>query len=147
MKLYVTLLKKVAANIDINSKISSLQCSWVKRLYDDKFYEWKLIPLHLIKSTFGINIKFDSNLDFDKSKILTFHSFQKQLFRNWWKYLSYSANIPSSILLQPIWYNKNTKINSKPIYVEEFAKKNFFLYDLFSTKNELKTWDEIKITY
>ena len=45
-------------NVDINSKIASLQCSWVKRLYDDKFHEWKLIPLHLIKSTFGIDFKF-----------------------------------------------------------------------------------------
>ena len=72
-------------NFDINSKIASLQCSWVKRLYDDKFDEWKLIPLHLIKSTFGINFKFHSNLDFDDSKIPTFPSFYKQLFPNWRK--------------------------------------------------------------
>ena len=135
-------------NIDINSKIASLQCSWVKRLHDDKFHEWKIILSHLIKSTFRINFKFHSSLDFDDSKILTFPSFYKQLFRNWRKYLSSSVNIPSSILSQPIWYNKNIKINSKPIYVEEFAKQNIiFLYDLFNTKNELKTWDEIKVTY
>ena len=29
-------------NDDINSKIASLQCSWTKRLFDDKFHEWKL---------------------------------------------------------------------------------------------------------
>ena len=134
-------------NVDINSKIASLECSWVKRLYDDKFHEWKLIPLHLIKSTFGINFKSHSNLDFEDSKILTFSSFYKQLFRDWRKHLSYSLNIPSSILSQPIWYNRNIEINSKPIYVEEFAKKIIFLYDLFNTKYELKTWDEIKVTY
>ena len=99
-------------------------------------------------STFGINFKFHSNLDFDDSKILTFPSVYKQLFHYWRKYLSSSVNIPPSILSQPIWYNKNNKINRKPIYVEEFAKQNIiFLYDLFNTKNELKTWDEIKITY
>ena len=37
-------------NVDIDSKIASLQCSWIKRLYDDEFHEWKLIALHLIKS-------------------------------------------------------------------------------------------------
>ena len=43
---------------------------------------------------------------------------------------------------------KNIKINNKPIYVDEFAKKrDHFLFDLFNTKNELKTWDEIKVTY
>ena len=126
-------------NVDINSKIASLQCSWVKRLYDDKFHEWKLIPLHLIKSTFGINFKSNSNLDFDNSKIFTFPSFYKQLFRNWRKYLSYAVNIPSPILSQPIWYNKKIKINSKPIYVEEFAKKTSFSYmTLLTLKMTLK---------
>ena len=114
-------------NVDINSKIVSLQCSWIKGLYDDKFHKWKLI-----KSTFGINFKFPTNLDFEDSKFLTFPSFYIQLFRNWRKYLSSSGNIPSSILSQPIRYNKNIKINSKPIYVEEFAKQNIiFLYDRF----------------
>ena len=75
-------------------------------------------------------------------------SFYKQLFCNCCKYLSNSVNIPCSISLQPIWSKKNIKINSKPIYVEEFAKQNIILLcDLFNTKNELNTWNEIKITY
>ena len=88
--------------VDIVSKIESLQCLWIKRLYDDKFHKWKLIPLHLIKFTFGINFKIHSNLDFDDSKIFTSPSFYEQLFCNWHKHLSFSVNIPSSI-----WYNHN----------------------------------------
>ena len=42
--------KSSLKNVDIDSKIASLQCSWIKRLYDDEFHEWKLIALHLIKS-------------------------------------------------------------------------------------------------
>ena len=121
-------------NVDIKSKVASLQCSWIKRLYDGKFHEWKLIAPHLIICNFGINFKFHSNLDFDDSKVLTFPSFYKQLFCKW--YLPSFVNIASSILSQPIWYNKNIKINSKPIYVEEFAKQNIiFLYDLFNPLN------------
>ena len=45
--------------VDINTKIASFQCSWIKRLYDDSFYESKLIPLHLINTT--INLAFKSN--------------------------------------------------------------------------------------
>ena len=38
-------------------------------------------------------------------------------------------------------------MNIEPIYVIEFAKKNIiFLYDLFNTENEFKTWDEMKIS-
>ena len=40
-------------NVDIFSKITSLQCSWVKRLYDDSFHAWKVIPLFLIKNYLG----------------------------------------------------------------------------------------------
>ena len=51
------------------------------------------------------------------------------------KHLASSVFASSSILSQPICYNKNIKINSKPIYGEEFAKQNIFLYDLFNTEN------------
>ena len=67
---------------------------------------------------------------------------------HWRKKLSSSFNISSYILSQRIWYNKSIKIQSKPTYVEEIAKQNvIFLYDLFNTKNELKTWGEMKIAY
>ena len=35
-------------NVDITLKFISLQCSWVKRLFDNCFHNWKVIPLHLI---------------------------------------------------------------------------------------------------
>ena len=38
-------------NVDINTKIAGLQCSWIKRLYDDSFHKWKLISVHLINTT------------------------------------------------------------------------------------------------
>ena len=63
-----------------------------------------------------------------------------QLFCDWCKYLSPSVNISSSILSQPIWYNKSSKINNKVIYTEELAKQNIiFLYDLLTLKVGLKS--------
>ena len=47
-------------NINILNKIISLQCSWIRRLYDNSFHEWKLIPLFLIKKSFGSSFKFHS---------------------------------------------------------------------------------------
>ena len=32
--------------IDIPDKFIALQCSWIRRLYDDSFHECKLIPLY-----------------------------------------------------------------------------------------------------
>ena len=51
--------------VDLNLKIISLQCSWVKNLYDESFHEWKVIPLTLIKNAIGECFIFDSNLDFN----------------------------------------------------------------------------------
>ena len=63
-----------------------------------------------------------------------------QLVYDWCKYLSPSVNISSSILSQPIWYNKSSKINNKAIYIEELAKQNIiFLYDLLTLKMGLKS--------
>ena len=37
-------------NINILNKIISLKCSWIRRLCDNSFHEWKLIPLFLIEN-------------------------------------------------------------------------------------------------
>ena len=43
-------------NVDILSKIIALQCFWIRRLYDNSFPEWKLIPLYLIKKSFDTHL-------------------------------------------------------------------------------------------
>ena len=45
-------------NVDILSKVVSLQCSWIKRLFDNNFHQWKLIPLDLIRQYLAKNFKF-----------------------------------------------------------------------------------------
>ena len=35
-------------NVDLRNKISSIQCFWVKRFFEDDFYDWKIISLFLI---------------------------------------------------------------------------------------------------
>ena len=75
-------------NVNIQKKIISLQCSWVRRLYDDSFHEWKVIPLKLIKKSFGSHFKFHSNLLFNISCINDFPFFYLDFFCNWKKYFS-----------------------------------------------------------
>ena len=35
-------------SIDIFSKIVSLQCSWIQKLYDKNFHKWKIIALNYL---------------------------------------------------------------------------------------------------
>ena len=67
-------------NFDILNKIISLQCSWIRRLYENSFYEWNLIPLFLIKKSFNSSFKFHSNLFFKRNKIKFFHLSVKKSF-------------------------------------------------------------------
>ena len=67
-------------NVDINLKVITLQCSWVKKLYDENFHEWKVIPLHLIRIIFGQNFKFHSNLSYDTKLLTSFPVFHKNIF-------------------------------------------------------------------
>ena len=59
-------------NVDILNEIIALQCSWIRRLYDNCFEEWKLIPLYLIEKSFGTSFKFHWNLllKCNKTKLL-----------------------------------------------------------------------------
>ena len=49
-------------NVEIPSKISSLQCPWVKNLCDQNSHHGKLISMHFINNTFKRNFIFHSNL-------------------------------------------------------------------------------------
>ena len=40
-----------------------MQCSWVKRLFEGDFHDWKVIPLFLIGKNLGKNLKFYYNID------------------------------------------------------------------------------------
>ena len=89
----------------IYKKKISLQCSWVRRLYDDSFHEWK-VPLKLMKKSFGSHFKFHSNLLFNISCVNDFPSFYLDIFCNWKKYFSTNPETSSCILSQYLWFNK-----------------------------------------
>ena len=73
---------RVLNSVDIRFKFVSLQCSWVKKLYDDCLHEWKIIPLHLLNKCFGPSVKFYSNLPFKNKLLKDFPSFYKQMLMN-----------------------------------------------------------------
>ena len=62
-------------NVYIKKKIIRLQCSRVRRLYDDSFHEWKVTSLKLEKKSFGSHFKFHPNLLFNISCIMIFQPF------------------------------------------------------------------------
>ena len=52
--------------VKIAPKISSFQSSWIKRLFDENFHDWKILPLHIIYKSLGKKFVFHSNLKVNK---------------------------------------------------------------------------------
>ena len=70
-------------NVDIPNKTMALQCSCLRRLYDNSFHEWKLIPQHLIEKPLGALFLFHSNLLFKSNKTMFLSSFYRENILNW----------------------------------------------------------------
>ena len=119
--------------INIGSKIISLQCSWIKKLYEENFHEWKVIPTYLIKTNLGVHFKFDSNLLVKKTALASFPTFYKNIFNFWSTYFSSISLVDSCILSQNLWYNSYIKINNTPVYIQEFSEKILTSYANFLT--------------
>ena len=132
-------------NIYISNKIISIQCSWIRRFYDNSFHEWKLIPLFLIKNSFGSSVKFHSNVFFKRNEINFFPSFFKEIFLYWKKYLTIKSEISSCFLSQYLRYNENIQVDKNSIYLVRFSEKNInYVSQIFRPDFSIKKWHELK---
>ena len=78
-------------------------------LYDNNFYEWKMIPKYLICKTFGSMSKFHPNLNFKKDLLKQFQAFYRSICNDWKTYFFNSPEIPSCILSEFLWLNPGRK--------------------------------------
>ena len=92
-------------NVDIKAKIISLQCSWVKKLFDCNHRDWKIIPLFLINKYFGKSFHFHRNFCFNLSLVDSFPEFYMQMLINWSNYFVSNSEGPSCIQSNYLWYN------------------------------------------
>ena len=70
-------------NVDVTFKIISLQCSWVKRLYESSIHDWKLIRLHIITETLGKHYLFHSSLYIEPKNIRQFPKYCQEILPKW----------------------------------------------------------------
>ena len=110
-------------HVDISSKIISLQCSWLRKLCDENFHEWKIIPSHLISKYFGKSFKFHSCLSFDRKLLIKFPKFYKNIFFQWSNSFFASSELPSCILSSFLWFNKHILMEKKSIFSRDFSDK------------------------
>ena len=85
-------------NVDLRNKITSMKFSLVKRLFEDGFRDWKVIPLFLIGKHLGKNLKFHNNIDVSNNILSKFPSFYQEIFIKWVNNFASKSTLPSIIL-------------------------------------------------
>ena len=96
-------------NVNIAAKISSLQSSWIKKLFDENFHDWKILPLHIIHKSLGKKFVFHSNLKVNKKLTKSFPKYYREIINTWGSKLSCQTLVPSAILSQFLWFNSQVQ--------------------------------------
>ena len=109
--------------MEISSKISSLQFSWVKKLYDQNSHDWKLIPMHFTNNALGKNFIFHPNLSFETSVLHQFPTFHANILQSWKRNFSHISYTPSYIGSQCLWYNNYITIDNNSVHFKEFSNQ------------------------
>ena len=138
--------------MDISSKISGLQCSWVIKLYDQNSYDSKLIPMHFVNNAFGKNFIFYSNLTLKAFVFHQFPTFNVNILQSWkrnFSHISYHSHIthitPNCIGSRFLWLNNYVTTDNKSVHFKEFSSHNInFINQLFISEAEFKDWNHIK---
>ena len=110
-------------SVDIFSRIVSLQHSLIRRLYDENFHPWKIIPIYLVKMCFDKSFKFDPNVDLRNFSLKIFPKYYHEIIYRWSKYLSLPSSLrSSSIASQFLWLSKDIQISNKYAIFSNFSK-------------------------
>ena len=121
-----------------------MQCSWVKRLFEDDFHDWKIIPLFLIDKHLRKNFKFRNNLDISNDILFKISIFLSRYFHKTDSFTS-KPNLPSMILSEVILFNSDIKVGNKPVHFSFFSAKNLtFIGQLFNDNGNTKRWKRLK---
>ena len=131
-------------NVDIKTKVSSLQCSWINRLYDKNSHDWKIIPLSLINKYLGINFKFHNSIDIDKALLTKFPIYYQEIFHKWKQNYTFLSKTPSSMLSEFLWFNSCIKIDKKSVHFQAFSQKGLNFVGQLFINGKLKTWEDIQ---
>jgi len=135
-------------SVNIFSKIVSLQCSWVQKLFDKNFHEWKVIPLYLIELNLGKHFRFHSNLLIKSSILQNFPSYYQEMINNWSKYLSSDVSVTSTIMSQFLWYNKYILIDKRSFNISDMSDKGLnYVGQLFTAEGKIKSWEIVKLEF
>ena len=137
-------------SVDVESKIHAIRISWIKRLLEPDFHQWKLIPNVIYQNIGGLSV-FHSNLSLSKSSSIytkVIPTFYANLLQSWQKVCNTEPESADDICSQSIWNNRFILVKGQPIFNSVFYQKGIVtIYDLLDENGRLNTWQEIKTKF
>ena len=109
-------------NVNIAVKISSLQSSCIKRLFDENFHDQKILPLHIIHKSLGKKLVFHSNLKVNKELTKSFLKHYRDIINLWGSKFSYQTLLPSAVLSQFLWFNSQIQIGNRSVFFPSYSE-------------------------
>ena len=135
-------------DVDAFTKVICLQCSWIKRLYDENVHNWKIIPSYLIKTIFWENFKFYPCLDRNIRSMKNVLNFYKEMITNWTNFCL--VLLPYHHRSFPNFYGSTRilKLTIRTFLSLTLRVKNIdFVGQIFHENGKTKSWDYIKSEY
>ena len=131
--------------VDINNFITSLKCSWIKRLTSS------ICPkpwMNIFFAMYGNDILkkiYDFGDSFIEQLLGKSNAFWRDVFNSWFLYLKTCQHLPSiksKFQNIPVWYNSNIKIAGKPVFIAKWYEKGITVVkDFFDTECNFLTLD------
>ena len=87
-----------------------------KKLLDENFHDWKLLPLHIIYKSLGKKFVFHSNLKVNKKLTKSFPKYYREIINTWRSELLCQTLVQSAILSQFLWFNSQIQIGNKSVF-------------------------------
>ena len=137
-------------NIDISSKLLAIKISWTKRVLDDNFHPWKVLPTRLFahlggSSTFHYNLKLGDKCS---TIVKTFPTFYQELIELWCKISYQEPSDFTQIYNQILWNNSFIVTQGKPILNLFFINKGIStVIDILNDTDNFLSWHLGKSKY
>jgi hypothetical protein len=101
---------------DFEAKVKTQRIIWIKKLLEDDFGKWKLIPYYYLNKIVGNNVT-SIRTNFDISCLPNaIPTFYKYAFNIWSNFATCIPTTPQEVLIQPLWRNTYIRVNNQTIY-------------------------------
>ncbi len=132
----------------IKSFEAALKMSWIRKLIDPNYSApWKTLILPKFQDLGGDKFWLFNPEGLTKLKT-KFNLFWQDVITAWCSFHATDHATPENIMAQPIWLNKNIKIDSKPIFYKRWTQKGiFFINDLLNENGSFYSSRDIRQKY